>query len=529
MSMSVTAYSQGPRTAGADGAKAAAGQTASSRPAPGRVLQRECACGKNTAGGGACGACGVEDKALRRRAEGRPRETSDVPASVHEVLSSAGSPLDGATRALFESRLGHDFSRVRVHTGPGASASARAVAASAYTVGNDIVFAEGRYRPGTADGLSLMAHELTHVVQQSGGGAADDAGAEAHDEAEAARVAEGFSRGRAVRPARRGGPALRRNGEGDAQPSAGTPNYAAQAAEAEFACNIMALCRLQRVAPETVTPARVSAAMRLCHPSASSLSLSQPCLFPGPAMLPGFPTPGTPEGPARGPGVPVGPRAGQPSAGGGAPSSPSLSLPFPTSFSFNLGAARFNVELPTSVAATLPVRLRGFGRITFSLNADVPSQFSFSITLDAVPHVLIIARAGVSPTDRRATAGLEVQSRGTVCRATDEAAARSQLQAAGTRLRDAINALGTPPARTPGQGAAAAYVADARRYGEVVAAIANVHSTVESVRAACRQVPTFSVGLGARIPFTPTTPSTPPTSRDLEGSPYLGITGTFRF
>jgi hypothetical protein len=65
-----------------------------------------------------------------------------------------------------EARFGHDFSRVRVHTNGRAAESARAVNASAYTVGRDVVFGEGRYEPASTDGRRLLAHELTHVVQQ---------------------------------------------------------------------------------------------------------------------------------------------------------------------------------------------------------------------------------------------------------------------------------------------------------------------------------------------------------------------------
>src|SRR5690348_10689940 len=68
-----------------------------------------------------------------------------------------------------ESRFGQDFSQVRVHTDTKAAESARAVNALAYTVGQDVVFGEGQYTPGTQEGKSLLAHELTHVVQQDAG------------------------------------------------------------------------------------------------------------------------------------------------------------------------------------------------------------------------------------------------------------------------------------------------------------------------------------------------------------------------
>lgn len=100
--------------------------------------------------------------------------TSDMtaPPAVQEALASSGQPLDPATRGLMESRFGHDFGNVRVHTDGQASESARQIDAAAYTSGSDIVFGAGRYAPETAPGQRLIAHELTHVVQQSGAAAA---------------------------------------------------------------------------------------------------------------------------------------------------------------------------------------------------------------------------------------------------------------------------------------------------------------------------------------------------------------------
>ena len=87
---------------------------------------------------------------------------------VNQTIGSGGSPLAGQTRQAMEGRFGHDFSQVRVHTDARADESAQAVQAKAYTVGNDIVFREGEYAPGSSDGQKLLAHELTHVVQQGG-------------------------------------------------------------------------------------------------------------------------------------------------------------------------------------------------------------------------------------------------------------------------------------------------------------------------------------------------------------------------
>ena len=95
--------------------------------------------------------------------------STEAPPIVHEELRSPGKPLDPNTRAFFEPRLGHDLSNVRVHTGLRAEESARAINASAYTAGQDTVFAAGQYQPDSGEGRKLIAHELSHTVQQSRG------------------------------------------------------------------------------------------------------------------------------------------------------------------------------------------------------------------------------------------------------------------------------------------------------------------------------------------------------------------------
>lgn len=126
------------------------------------VLQRRCACGNESANG-ECEAC-----AQRKASRGHDAqdEAAGVPPIVHDVLRSAGQPLDAGARAFMETRFGHDFSDVRVHAGGDAVRSADAVNAEAYTVGHDIVFGAGRYAPATSSGRKLLAHELAHVVQQ---------------------------------------------------------------------------------------------------------------------------------------------------------------------------------------------------------------------------------------------------------------------------------------------------------------------------------------------------------------------------
>lgn len=119
---------------------------------------------------------GVECEECRKKREGTLQRTAvnaalahSVPTIIHDVLRSSGQPLDTSTRSFMESRFGHDFSGVRVHTDQRAAESARSVNALAYTVGRDVVFESGQYAPGSMAGKRLLAHELAHVVQQGSG------------------------------------------------------------------------------------------------------------------------------------------------------------------------------------------------------------------------------------------------------------------------------------------------------------------------------------------------------------------------
>ena len=118
-----------------------------------------------------------------------------APSIVGDVLRSPGKALDPPTRERMESRLGHDFSTVRIHSDPRAAESAGAVNAAAYTVGAHVAFGEGRYRPESAEGRDLLAHELVHVVQQGARAHPDHAQLEVGDVADhAEREAEAVAR-----------------------------------------------------------------------------------------------------------------------------------------------------------------------------------------------------------------------------------------------------------------------------------------------------------------------------------------------
>ncbi|KAA9396515.1 DUF4157 domain-containing protein [Haloarcula sp. CBA1130] len=107
-------------------------------------------------------------KALQRKADGSTGAGAE-PAVADELAAARGrgQPLPGGVRSFFESRFDRDFGDVRVHTGSDADRLAQSLNAKAFTTGSDVFFAGGEYRPRTAAGQRLLAHELTHVVQQT--------------------------------------------------------------------------------------------------------------------------------------------------------------------------------------------------------------------------------------------------------------------------------------------------------------------------------------------------------------------------
>jgi hypothetical protein len=98
-----------------------------------------------------------------------PAIAPSTESGIESMRQDGGQPLDLATRALMEPRFGYDFGQVRIHTGPQASAAARAVNARAFTLGRHVFFGDGGFRPTTLAGQALIAHELVHTVQQDAG------------------------------------------------------------------------------------------------------------------------------------------------------------------------------------------------------------------------------------------------------------------------------------------------------------------------------------------------------------------------
>lgn len=111
---------------------------------------------------------GAPSPVVQRQVTPQTPQSPDSLWSVQSVLASPGRPLDASTREFFADRFGHDFGEVQIHDDATAAASARGVHALAYTVGKDVVFGAGQYSPRTEAGRHLLAHELTHVIQQRG-------------------------------------------------------------------------------------------------------------------------------------------------------------------------------------------------------------------------------------------------------------------------------------------------------------------------------------------------------------------------
>jgi hypothetical protein len=123
-----------------------------------------------------CAACKMkeEEEKVNQNISRKSISTTTLEASeeiadeINDIRSSGRSSLDSSTKEFMETRFGYDFSKVKIHTSDVAARSANSVNAQAYTIGENIVFDAGYYQPNTSEGRRLLAHELTHVVQQHG-------------------------------------------------------------------------------------------------------------------------------------------------------------------------------------------------------------------------------------------------------------------------------------------------------------------------------------------------------------------------
>lgn len=161
-----------------------------------------------------------EEELIQTKASGeRTAQVGPAGEAAIGSLRGRGQPLSRSARTFFEPRLKHNFGDVRVHAGGGAAQAARRTGARAFTVGRDIVFDAGEYAPNTVAGRRLIAHELTHVVQQTGGRAVRQAhtptDSEHPSEEEAERVADAVVAGQSPTIRARAQPGTLQRARGD--------------------------------------------------------------------------------------------------------------------------------------------------------------------------------------------------------------------------------------------------------------------------------------------------------------------------
>lgn len=501
------------------------------------MLQRKCGCGHDNSGGGECASCRKKQEGALQRFPLHEPATGNAPPVVHEVLGSPGQGLDAGTRALMEPHFGHDFSNVRIHTDDKAAASARAVNAQAYTVGRDIVFGAGSYAPGQSGGRQLLAHELTHVMQQSAFSAPagniriGEEGDAFEQEAESnARSMTGAHTGAgptgpqaAANALQRApdvpfpGPALNLPSDSATLNAGETPSVEnpklvqlATAFKAMVAANPSAYIKLSTYLSDAAkmnsakskeeqgqlqqrmsafqqalvmlgVPAGSIEIERATAYSANDAGVITASLYKAPrALPPGLLIPPAPV-PAKTPG---------PAPAGGGPSLSDL-----LSFKFKAGPFEFAAEIPKSVAVKLPVSLGGAKSLAFELKAETSGDFSFAIALNGLPHVKVSAKAAVKVDKDKGTsgsAGLEISTTKTVCNAPSPESLKAKITAAGEKLKKAMKELETaaPDDRLP-------------KLADIAGAIGEMYDAVDKAKGSCKEVPRATLGIGLQGPLAP--------------------------
>lgn len=523
-------------------------------------LRRQCACGAHTLGASTCAACGkprsttgasaiqtklrlgavddpleaeadrVSEQVLsapqpgmrgvhavapsiqRGSAAGPQAATQEsVPASVDQVLAGTGSPLEPGVRHDMEARFGRDFSGVRVHADGAAQRSAQEIDARAYTAGNHVVFGSGQFAPASGEGRRLLAHELTHVVQQGRAHAPGIASRALVQRAPAVpdlfpplRLPSDSTDLAATDSATAGNPALLRMAAAyKAQPGSymtlsGYLNDSARlssSGEVEERSRMLSRLNAVRSALEALgvpngaftveAPTQFSSTkggwinVKLYKDKPSTAGLPAASLNPiGPAAPPKSP-------------LPAAPQPGAPSPASGLPNFAEL-----LSFTFNAGPVQFAVALPKSVSAKLPLALGVAKVLAFELKAESSGDFSFSISLNGLRHVKVSATAKVSVDKDKGTsgsAGLEIQATRTVCSAANPAGLQAKLTASGDKLKTAIKELENAPQ-------------DERlaKLAAIAGVIGEMYDAVDQSKAACKEVPAATLNIGVQGPLAPT-------------------------
>jgi len=449
---------------------------------------------------------------------------------VRDALRSGGRPLDSSTREFMESRFNYDFSHVRIHADRRAAASARSINALAYTVGRDVVFGRGQFSPYKSEGRKLLAHELAHVVQQS----------ETTNGAAVVQRQTGMSPV-LTQPSVAGISLPTKSVEFDAAETISATNpkvvelisaykaagfgatiklsadftEAAQLSSAKQKDEATQLMKRLHAVRDALTAGGVPAdQVSIWPPTAFSTSAkgqvsadvmqgtSGSGLFPSTRPIPTLTPSPTVVPPAT--------------------TTPSKSLSEMLSFKFKAGGAEFAIDLPKSATAKLPVALRAGKALAFELKAETSGTFSFSVTLDGLPHVRVRLEAQASVSKEKGTtgsAGLVIETTRTVCHAPSPESLKADITKAGDDLKKALQEA---QAATKNEDKLSKLV-------DVASAIGDMYDAVDKAKKSCKQEPAATFKFGVQGPLSPPSGAPEETDPSKRPAPYIGGSITFHF
>ncbi len=486
----------------------------------------------------------------------KDRLPADIPAAavVPAREPARGQALPQPQQDVFGARFGMDFSRVRIHDDAAAAGFAAAHRAQAVTQGENVMFAQGRYAPGTAAGQNLLAHELAHVVQQSQGErVAHAADPEARADAAAAQVMQGgHVSPRALGRAPHGPQAKPDDAppipspvipiaqslasvELEAGEAIGKTNpklvqiaesYKAGsglggAARVQLSADLTADAK-NSSARESAERSKLGGRMREARDALVALGVPSDAIDISPATAYSTSAHGQVSAavskrsamPPLTPPMTLPPQGVVPPAN--IPPAPSASLP---SLDLDLTLGPVTVSLPKEVRAKLPIPLRGALKLVIDIGFEVPAKFSLKITLDGTPHLRVSLKAGaeVDPKNTSATgsAGLVIESTASVCDSPDPGETREKIKTAGDKLNKAAQEF---QATTGSDKLGKAF--------DIAGAIGEIYDAVDKAKAKCKQQPRAALEFGYKRLITPGSEADP---TKLPPTDYVGITATFHF
>jgi hypothetical protein len=427
------------------------------------VLQRKCACGSAAAKSGECAQCAQRKQEIQRK-HSDGKEPERVPPIVESVIGSPGKPLEAATLATMESRFGHRFGDVRIHADERAGQSARAVNAQAYAVRNHIAVQPGLYKPETAAGERLIAHELAHVAQQrhtSAAGPLTIGDAHSEAEVEADRKADSVVKGNAAESVGPAAPGLRRlpNSE-DKLPA--NPGYELNV-DPKLTAQFLALCDMGKADPRLCGEVRAKSQGKPLPPAPPTIANLNPANFDFKDMV-NKPTFGVPPGSAA---SPLAPLAGKPP---GAPGAAPQGKPFEfpdfsgvkkvidkvTKFHIQLSTGTIDISLPTSITAKFRP-LANAKSVIISASAGIAGTLTAGVTIDSQFPLSLTGKVDAGSKTASLSLTLDSAAIGSPCELKVPAEAIAKV----TDARDKLVALvqqrvtnqqpAPPPLVTPGK------------------------------------------------------------------------------